>query len=131
MNKRSIEKLVQKLIRLSCSKGKPEPKKVKEVVMSISSLPFPKSVLILETYKKRLQALIEQNTLVLESAKELSKEEANSLTAWAKKNHNFSWTTKKVSPNLLAGVRVKTDSVVYDTSIQAKLNQLKEVAING
>lgn len=130
-NKKALKKLVQKIVKESIKEGVVQEKKVNAFLKVIRQLPLSKAVFMLSEYKKGLQSELSKHTLVIESPISLSIQQVSKIKNELKSLGKIVKTETKINPELIAGLRVKLGDVIFDDSMNARINQLKGAIIHG
>lgn len=124
-----IKKQAIKAAQLSFKNGKLDEAAAKKFVKAFRSLPLSEAVLTLNHYLRALRTEINKTTLTIESAIQLSsstvKEIENSFKSYRVQN-----TITTLTPSILGGVKVRIGDVIFDNSLKARINQVKEVLVN-
>lgn len=130
MDKRSLNRILTLLIKESRVRGHIDAAKVKRVLKAIRKLPYPSSIIILKEYQKRIEPLWARDTLTIESAVVLKREEINAIARVLKRKHSFVNIAKEINRNLFGGLRIRLGSLVYDFSVAGHIERLREKIIN-
>ncbi len=126
MDKSSLNRILTLLVKESRVKGYIDSARVKKVLKAIRSLPYPQSIIILKKYKERIGPLWAKETLILESAVTLKREEMKAVIQTFKKKYDFVRVVKEINPDLFGGLRIRIGSLIYDLSVRGRINKLKE-----
>jgi F-type H+-transporting ATPase subunit delta len=106
--------------------GRLDQGKVRSVLASVLERRPAGSAEILHEFHRLVRLELESHAALVETAEALSASEVHtvekSLTARFGSETTFSYS---VNPSLIAGIRVKIGSDVYDASVRERLNRLK------
>src|SRR5258708_23047041 len=123
--KRKLQQLADKAVKASFDKGSIDEKKAKDFISVLKNLPKSEAIFVLQAFIKGIKRQIEDATLVVESASDLSKEELRQIQKEFMKNHFIADIRVVLNPRLLGGLRIKIADFVYDYSLENKVQQLK------
>jgi F-type H+-transporting ATPase subunit delta len=116
----------RQLLRLSHKDGRLEGELIKEITSRIAEAK-PRGYLgMLQEYSRLLRLELEKLEALVESAVELGAQAGNDLVNDLRAKYGEELKADfKVNPELLGGMRVKVGSDVWDGSVRARLNELK------
>ncbi len=116
----------RQLLRLSHKDGRLDDGRIKEITSRIAESK-PRGYLgILQEYARLLRLESEKLEALIESAIELGAQTGNDLVNDLRAKYGGDLNAEfRVNPELLGGMRVKVGSDVWDGSVRARLNQLK------
>ncbi|MCP4850041.1 MAG: F0F1 ATP synthase subunit delta [Verrucomicrobiaceae bacterium] len=116
----------RQLLRLSHKDGRLDDGRIKEITSRIAESK-PRGYLgILQEYARLLRLESEKLEALVESAIELGAQTGNDLVNDLRAKYGGDLNAEfRVNPELLGGMRVKVGSDVWDGSVRARLNQLK------
>lgn len=130
INKR-LRILIEKSVGESFnSKGEINEPKVAEIIKVLKKLPNVDAIVALGLYGKGLKREINKTTLEITSPVKLSATEIKNITDTAKKSFQINQTKTVLDSSLLGGLRIKIGDVVFDDTVQNKIEQMRGV-ING
>lgn len=114
------------LMRLSIVDGRIDKDRVANIIKRIKE-EKPRGYLgILTTYSRLLRLEVEKKQAVVESAEELGAQTGNDVLEDLRRKYGDDLTAEfKVNPDLIGGMRVKVGSDVWDGSVRARLEALK------
>lgn len=125
---RRITKIISQLIKDSFdNRGNLVENRVQKATRAIGGLKGVYSILLLSEYSKRLRTEINKRTLTVESVIPVSSDNLDLLVEVMRPEGNITDVKNVINPALLGGIKVKIGDVVYDSSLSAKIKQLKEV----
>ncbi len=122
MNKKRMQKEINKLVDQSFKSGKSDEVFISKVVSIIKKQPLSDSIRLLTLYLKGLKRKVTENTLVIESAIKLTEKELQDLKK-SIKTEVYS-VQQNINPSLLGGLRIKIGDEFLDFSLQSKINQV-------
>ena len=116
----------RQLLRLSHKDGRLEGDLIKEITSRIAESK-PRGYLgMLQEYARLLRLESEKSEALVESAIELGAQTGNDLVNDLRAKYGGELKAEfRVNPDLLGGIRVKVGSDVWDGSVRARLNELK------
>jgi len=116
----------RQLLRLSHKDGRLDGDLIKEIASRISAAKPRGYLAILQEYSRLLRLESEKLEALVESAIELGAQAGNDLVNDLRAKYGEELKAEfKVNPELLGGMRVKVGSDVWDGSVRARLNALK------
>ena len=116
----------RQLLRLSHKDGRLDGDLIKEITSRISAAKPRGYLAILQEYSRLLRLESEKLEALVESAIELGAQAGNDLVNDLRAKYGEELKAEfKVNPELLGGMRVKVGSDVWDGSVRARLNALK------
>lgn len=116
----------RQLLRLSHKDGRLDGDLIKEIASRISAAKPRGYLAMLQEYSRLLRLEIEKLEALVESAIELGAQAGNDLVNDLRAKYGEELKAEfKVNPELLGGMRVKVGSDVWDGSVRARLNALK------
>jgi F0F1-type ATP synthase delta subunit len=122
---KKIIKLSKKAVNDCFIDGKLDESRAKKYLNLFSSLPKLESLRYLTGFRKQLLRIKMALTLVIESSTDLT----NDQLAAIKKKFGLRFTVtdvqQTINPSLLGGVRIKIGDMVFDDSVENKIQQLK------
>jgi F-type H+-transporting ATPase subunit delta len=117
----------RQLLRNSFRDGKLDEQKISHMVNSVITEKPRHFVEVLKDYQRLVRLEVEKRRAVVESAVPLNPALRNQVLDRLRKRYGDDISTEfRVSPELLAGMRIKIGDDVWDGSIQTRLNRLKE-----
>ena len=116
----------RQLLRLSHKDGRLDGDLIKEITSRISAAKPRDYLAMLQEYSILLRLEVEKLEALVESAIELGAQAGNDLVNDLRAKYGEELKAEfKVNPELLGGMRVKVGSDVWDGSVRARLNALK------
>jgi F-type H+-transporting ATPase subunit delta len=116
----------RQLIRATLRDGKIDGTFAKNAVTKLATDKPRNYLAILSSYQRLLRLEVLKRHAVVESAAELSAAERNTVLSELHKKYGTDITSEfKVTPELLGGMRVKIGSSVWDGSVKARIDALK------
>jgi F0F1-type ATP synthase delta subunit len=128
MPKKQLASVTKRLLKDSFDGDQISDAKIQNVVNAIKKLPYPYSLIVLSSYKKLLQTIIDQKTLTIESASKLTDTEIKQVQNHYVSNFELMYTNVSVNEALIAGVRVKAGDTLVDATIRGNINNLRVLA---
>ena len=123
---KEARKGARSLYQVSFSNGRLDSVKVKDVVSGIRSRKPAGAAQILHEYHRLVRLEVDRRTAVVESAVSLPHSEEQKIEAVVKERlGNDVRAEFLIHSELIAGVRIRIGSHVYETSIRERLSRLK------
>ncbi len=124
---REARRTAREMFRLSLVDGRLDTARVKDISDRLVS-EKPRSFLeILKEYTRLVRLELANRHAVIESAVALPDEQASRILADIKTRFGNDVTAEfRVQPNLLAGIRIKVGSDVWDGTVRNRLNTLSQ-----
>ena len=119
----------RQLTRLTVRDGSVNEDAAKKIVAKVIKEKPRHYLGILEGYKRMLQLEVQKRHAVVESAVELDGNERRSIAARLKKQHGEITSEFKTEPALIGGLRVSLGSTVWDGSVKARLDSLRDAIL--
>lgn len=127
---KEAQRTARQLIRLTTRDGGVNEDAAKKIIEKIVKDKPRHYVGILSAYHRLLRLEIARRHAVVESAAEIDSNERRSITARLKKQHGDITTEYKVTPDLIGGLRVTLGSNVWDGSVKARLEALRNALLS-
>ena len=119
----------RQLIRLTTRDGGVNESAAKQIVAKVIA-DKPRHYLgILAGYQRMLRLEVQKRHAIIESAVELDAAERKSIAAKLKKQHGEITSEFKTTPELIGGLRVSLGSTVWDGSVKARLDALRDALL--
>ncbi len=116
----------RQLFRICIAEGKLDESRVRTVVNGVASSKPHGYLGILDSFSRLVANEINKQLAVVESATQLTPAIASDLQSSLSKKYGRQLTLEfKIVPELLGGIRVKVGSDVWDGSVKARLEALK------
>lgn len=116
----------RQLFRICIAEGKLDESRVRTVVNGVASSKPHGYLGILDSFSRLVANEINKQLAVVESATQLTPAIASDLQSSLSKKYGRQLTLEfKIIPELLGGIRVKVGSDVWDGSVKARLEALK------
>lgn len=131
MNKKYLNKIIERAVSASFDNGKLNAKVVNQLVKSFKEMHLSSAIYTLSGYLKGLKRLLSQYTLEVESVIPLSREQMSAVLKKMNKLFTITQTKVTINPNILGGLKIRVGDTVLDYSVRNKLNQISEAIING
>lgn len=124
---REARRLAREMFRLSLVDGRLDTARVKDI-SDLLVTEKPRSFLeILKEYTRLVRLELANRHAIIESALALSENESSRILTDLKTRFGNDITAEfRVQPDLLAGIRVKVGSDVWDGSVRNRLNTLSQ-----
>lgn len=129
MTKKQLQKIIRQLTDASFEEGKLRESQVVKSIKILKS--FPQSVEALGEYLKSIKAVQRKYTMVVETSIPLHPSTLKKMRKIVEKRNKITKVLVNVNPEILGGFKLKIGDEVWDESILGKINQVKEVIING
>ena len=124
---KEIRRLSREMVRASFTDGQLDRGKIASLVQSLIAKRPRNYIGILQNYKQLLRLEIEKRHARIESATELSAETNSRILQSLKKKYGRDLTTEfVVNRELLAGMRIRVGSDVWDGSVRHRLESLQQ-----
>jgi len=124
---KEIRRLSREMVRASFTDGQLDRGKIASLVQSLIAKRPRNYIGILQNYKRLLRLEIEKRHARIESASELSAETNSRILQNLKKKYGRDLTTEfVVNRELLAGMRIRVGSDVWDGSVRHRLESLRQ-----
>ena len=124
---KEIRRLSREMVRASFTDGQLDRGKIASLVQSLIAKKPRNYIGILQNYKQLLRLEIEKRHARIESATELSAETNSRILQSFKKKYGRDLTTEfVVNRELLAGMRIRVGSDVWDGSVRRRLESLRQ-----
>ena len=124
---KEIRRLSREMVRASFTDGQLDRGKIASLVQSLIAKRPRNYIGILQNYKRLLRLEIEKRHARIESATELSAETNSRILQNLKKKYGRDLTTEfVVDRELLAGMRIRVGSDVWDGSVRHRLESLRQ-----
>ena len=124
---KEIRRLSREMVRASFTDGQLDRGKIASLVQSLIAKKPRNYIGILQNYKQLLRLEIEKRHARIESATELSAETNSRILQNLKKKYGRDLTTEfVVNRELLAGMRIRVGSDVWDGSVRHRLESLRQ-----
>ena len=123
---REARKTARSLFRACLSGGRLDATRVRAVTDTIATEKPRGYLAILQSFVRLVRLELERRHVVIESAAPLADSEMNNLRADIIRTHGDDLTfVTAVRPDLIGGIRVVVGDEVLDTSVKARLEQMK------
>lgn len=129
-NRKLLLKLVQKAVDQSFEKDRIDGSKVKKIVETFKRQSLNEAVFCLENYLKLLRQEFSRRQVVVYSASKLNTDEQEQIMRQVNLKFQISNLKFEVDPSLLGGVKIKIGDDIYDNSVSAKVNKVKEAILS-
>ncbi len=119
----------RQLIRLTTRDGGVNEDAAKNIVAKIIKEKPRHYLGILAGYQRMLRLEVQKRHAIIESAVELDGNERRSIASKLKKQHGDITSEFKTMPELIGGLRVSLGSTVWDGSVKARLDALRDALL--
>lgn len=126
---KSLRKQAMKAAGLSFKAGELNESVARKFIKSFKALPLGESVPSLNYYLRAIKREVDKTTLTIFSASKITTAQEKVLENDFKKNYKILKTQSEIVPWILGGVKVKIGDVIYDNSLRARVNQVKEALV--
>ena len=124
---KEARRLSRQLFRLTVKDGKVDLGIAQQCVQKLKESKPRNYLQVLSNYVRTLRLEMDKRHAVIESAADLNEEMKNSVAADLKKKYGDDITTEfRKNDSLLGGMRVKVGSDVWDGSVKARLDRLRD-----
>jgi F-type H+-transporting ATPase subunit delta len=124
---KEIRRLSREMVRASFTDGQLDRGKIAALVQSLIAKTPRNYIGILQNYKQLLRLEIQKRHARIESATELSAETNSRILQNLKRKYGRDLTTEfVVNRELLAGMRIRVGSDVWDGSVRHRLESLRQ-----
>jgi len=124
---RTLQKLINKAVQNSFNDSGVKSEVVKKYITAFKKLNLSESIQALTLYSRGLKRILEEHTLFIESAGEMTKQQLDGVKSLFSKNYKLYTINSQFNPSLLGGLKVKIGDSIFDYSIKGKIKQVKEV----
>ena len=124
---RTLQKLINKAVQNSFNDSGVKSEVVKKYITAFKKLNLSESIQALTLYSRGLKRILEEHTLFIESAGEMTKQQLDGVKSLFSKNYKLYTINSQFNPSLLGGLKVKIGDSISDYSIKGKIKQVKEV----
>lgn len=126
-----LVKLINKLADESFKEGRLNEYKVTKAIKLLKSQSKAQALFSLSEYLKQLQRIQRQHTLHIETVIPHSPIQLKKIKKIVEKKVKITKVITSINPDILGGFKLRVGDEVWDSSILAKLNQIKEAIIYG
>lgn len=124
---REIRRLARELFQLSLANGRLDGSRIKEISARLAAEKPRGYVQTLKEFTRLVRLELERRHAVIESAEALASSAVTSLEKTLKARFGADITTEfRTNPSLIAGLRIKLGSDVWDGSVKARLSALEK-----
>jgi F-type H+-transporting ATPase subunit delta len=124
---KEARRTARQLIRLTLRDGRVNEDAARQIVAKLIA-DKPRHYLgILTGYHRMLRLEVQKRQAIVESAVDLDEAQREDITGRLRKQHGADINTEfKTTPGLLGGLRVSLGSTVWDGSVKARLDNLRD-----
>lgn len=126
---KTIKKQAIRAAQLSFKNGVLDEGIAKKFVKAFKQLPLSESILTLNQYIRALRSEVNKTTLTVESVVSIPKADIKELSTMLGRQYKILETREELNPSLLGGVKVRIGDVIFDNSLKARVNQVKEALV--
>jgi F-type H+-transporting ATPase subunit delta len=124
---KEIRQRSREMLRASFTDGQLDPGRITSLVDSLIARKPRHYVEVLKNYRRLLRLELEKRQARIETASEVDSASASELVANLKKKYGSDLTTEfVVNPELLAGMRIRVGSDVWDGTVRNRLERLQQ-----
>ena len=120
----------RQIIRLTVRNGGVNEDAARQIVAKVIKEKPRHYLGILAGYQRMLRLEVQKRHAIVESAVELDGNERRSIAARLKKQHGEITSEFKTAPELIGGLRVSLGSTVWDGSVKARLDSLRDALLS-
>jgi F-type H+-transporting ATPase subunit delta len=125
--KKEVRQIAREMLRASFTDGQLDRGRIASVVDSVLAKKPRNHLKILEYYKRLLRLETEKRHARIETATALEPQIASQISLGLARRYGTDLTTEfAVNPALLAGMRVRVGSDVWDSSVRNRLEKLQQ-----
>lgn len=128
---KELQKMARKLAEVSFKDDRLVESSVLKSIKILKSLSRQEAINGLSEYLKEIRRIERAHTLYIETSSPLSQAQINQTRKIVEKSYKITKVLVEINPQILGGFRLKIGDEIYDESLLAKINQVKEVIING
>lgn len=127
---KEARRTARQLIRLTLREGRVNELTARSIVAKLIADKPRHYIGILGTYHRMLKLELAKRHAIVESAAELSSTEQQNVLSELQKKHGADVTAEyRISPELVGGLRVTLGSTVWDGSMKARLDSLRNALL--
>lgn len=123
---KNLKKQAIKAAQLSFKKGVLDEVTARKFVKSFKALPLNEAIISLNYFLRALKNEMARTTLTVESVVKIPKSELQEIESVFKRQYQILETREQLSTSLLGGVKVRIGDIIFDNSLKARINQVKE-----
>lgn len=131
MNKKHLNKIIDKAVDASFKNNKLDNFVVKRLVKDFKDMHLTESIYTLSRYVKGLKRILAQQTMMIESVIPVSATQVSKIKNKISRLFMVTDTQVTINPYILGGLKIRVGDTVLDYSVRNKLNQVTETIING
>lgn len=125
--KKQLQKTINKLTDLSFKDDKMDKSQVAKSAKILKSLPQSEAIQGLSAYLKQLKRKERVHTVYIETAAQLSSAQIKAVAKIAERRIKITKVLVSINKEILGGFKMKVGDEIWDGSVLASLNQVKEV----
>lgn len=129
--KKHFKKLINNLVDLSFKNGVMIERQVIRAIKILRFLPKYQAIETMSEYVKQLKSLERKHTMYIESIIPLNKIQVQRIKKNVEKKVRVTKIVTEINPAILGGFILRVGDEVWDASVLAHLNQVKEVISHG
>lgn len=129
--KKHFKKLINTLVDLSFKDGVMIERQAERAIKILKSLPKYQAIETLTEYVRQLKRLEKNHTMYIESVIPLNKVQLKNIKKNIEKKVKVTKIVTEVNPAIWGGFVLKVGDEVWDASVLAHLNQVKEAISHG
>jgi len=124
---REIRQLSREMLRASFTDGQLDPGRITSLVDSLIARKPRHYIEVLKNYSRLLRLELEKRQARIETASEVDSATTSELVGNLRKKYGSDLTTEfVVNPDLLAGMRIRVGSDVWDGTVRNRLERLQQ-----
>jgi F-type H+-transporting ATPase subunit delta len=124
---KEIRRLSREMLRASFTDGQLDPERIKSLVDSLIEKKRRHYIDVLKNYRRLLRLEVEKRRARVETASEVDPVASSELVTNLRKKYGSDLTTEfVVNPELLAGMRIRVGSDVWDGTVRNRLERLQQ-----
>ncbi len=131
MKDKNVKKIIQGLARASFKDGKIVESQVVKSIKALKSLPTGQAIDALTQYLRELKFNQRRHTLYLETVISISPTQINKIKKLVEEKMKITKIVTQINPGILGGFKLTVGDEVWDESILAKVDQVKEAIVSG
>ena len=126
-----IQKTITKLVEASFKDGRLVESQVVKSIKALKSLPIYEAIQALSEYLNGIKREERKHTMYIETVVSLSLIQIQKAKKIVEKKARITKVVTNINPEILGGFKLKIGDEIWDESLVAKINQVKEVIISG
>lgn len=126
-----LQRVVKELVEASFKDGRMIESQVVKSIKVLKSLPGSAAIGALTEYLQNLKRMEREHTMYIETTMPLSPTQLKRAKKIVEKRIKITKVLVNINPEILGGFRLKIGDEIWDESVLGKIQQVKEVIVNG